>query len=103
MCNISGVASGGTRPGAQAWRAHQLSFCSYLKTRFEQKFRQSMLKNAYFLERICKIRLSVGGFVSEPPLASGGWKLCTQTPALLLLPIITTLSSSFQALTEKLQ
>jgi len=35
----SGVASGGTCPGAQALGAHRHTFCSHLKTRFEQKFR----------------------------------------------------------------
>jgi len=39
-----------------------------------------MLKNVYFL------------------LASGGWELRPQTPALLLPPTITTLSSLFLAL-----
>jgi len=45
-----------------------------------------MLKNAYFIAS------------TEPPLASGGWGLRSQTPALLLPPTITTLSSSFLAL-----
>jgi len=31
---IAREASGGTRPGAQALRAHQHTFCSYLKARF---------------------------------------------------------------------
>jgi len=31
----------------------------------------------------------------KPSLASGGWRLCPQTPALLLSPTITTLLSSF--------
>jgi len=40
----SGVAKGGgvnwgTCPGAQALGAHQHTFCSYLETRFKQKFR----------------------------------------------------------------
>jgi len=33
-----------------------------------------------------------------PPLASGSWWLWPQTPALLLLPTITTFSSAFLAL-----
>jgi len=39
--------------------------------------------------------LSVGGSASEPPFASGGWELRPQTPTLLLLLIIASLSSSF--------
>jgi len=53
-----------------------------------------MLKNAYFLRKNCKNHLSVGGSASEPPIASGGWGLRPQTPALLLPPTITTLTSS---------
>jgi len=34
----------------------------------------------------------------EPPFGSGGWGLRPQTPALLLSPVISTLSSSFLAL-----
>jgi len=37
----SGVASGATRPGAQALGAHQHTFCSHLKMHFKQKFRQT--------------------------------------------------------------
>jgi len=48
-----------------------------------------MLKNAYFLEKDVKNRLSVGSSALESPLA---------TPALLLLPTVITLSSSFLAL-----
>jgi len=57
-----------------------------------------MLKNAYFLEKDVKYRFSVGCSAPEPPLASGGWGIRPQTPALLLPPTITTLSSSFLAL-----
>jgi len=57
-----------------------------------------MLKNAYFYTIKCKNCLSVGGSAPEPPLASGCWELRPQTPALLLLPVVTTLSSSFLAL-----
>jgi len=51
-----------------------------------------------FLEKDVKNRFSVGGSAPEPLLASGGWGLRPQTPALLLLPTITTLSNSFLAL-----
>jgi len=53
-----------------------------------------MLKNAYFYGKKCKNWLSA----PEPPLAPGGWELRPQTPALLLLPNVTTLSGSFLAL-----
>jgi len=59
-----------------------------------------MLKNAYFLEKTVKNCLSVGDSAPEPPLPSGGLGLRLQTPALLLSPTITTLSSSFLALNE---
>jgi len=59
---------------------------------------QSMLKNAYFLEKDVKNRFSIGGLAPKPPLASGGRGLRPQTPTLLLPPTITTLSSSFLAL-----
>jgi len=48
----SSVASGATRPGAQAVEAHWHIFFSHLKTHFKQKFWPSMLKNAYFLEKM---------------------------------------------------
>jgi len=43
----------------------------------------------------CKNLLGVGGSATEPLLASGGWGSAPQTPALLLPPAITTLSSLF--------
>jgi len=46
----------------------------------------------------CKNHLSIGGSAPEPSFASGGWGLRPQTPALLLLPTITTLSSLFLVL-----
>jgi len=57
-----------------------------------------VLKNAYFLEKDVKNRLSVGETSPESPLASDGWELRPKTLALLLWPAITTLSSSFLAL-----
>jgi len=90
-------ASGGTRPGAQALGVQQHTFYSHFKRVLSRNLDQSMLKNAYFLEN-CKNRLSVGGSVPEPLFASGGWGIRPQTPALLLPPTITTLSSSFLVL-----
>jgi len=49
LLRTSGVArsaSGGTRPGAQPLGTHQHIFWSILKTRFKQKYKPSMLKNA---------------------------------------------------------
>jgi len=79
-------ASGGTRPGAQALGAHQHTFCSHLKMHLSRNLDQSMLKNAYFLEKDVKNRRSVGGSAPELPLASGGCWRRSQTPALLLPP-----------------
>jgi len=42
--------------------------------------------------------LNVGGFTPEPPFAPSGWWLRLQTPTLLLLFAIASLSSSFLAL-----
>jgi len=47
-----GGARGGTRPGAQALGAQQHIFCSHFKRVFKQKFSQSVLKNAYFWEKL---------------------------------------------------
>jgi len=38
-----------------------------------------LILKAYFLEKNCKNRFSVGGSATKPPLASGGWPLRTQT------------------------
>jgi len=43
-----------------------------------------MPKNAYFLEKGCKIAASPGGSAFGLPLASVGWGLRPPTPALLL-------------------
>jgi len=50
------------------------------------------------MEKYCKNRLSIGGSALEPPFVSGGWGLRPLTPASLLSPINTTLSSSCLAL-----
>jgi len=42
-----------------------------------------MLKNAYFLEKSCKIAIALVGSAPKFPLACGGWGLRSQTPALL--------------------
>jgi len=44
-----------------------------------------------FFGKKTKNRLSVGGTAAEHPIASGGWELRPQNPALLLSPSITTL------------
>jgi len=92
-----GGASGGTRPGAQTLGRTSILFAVIYKRVLSRNIDQSLLKNAYFLEKTVKNRRSVGGSAPEPPLASGGWGLGSQTPALLLSPTITTLSSSFLA------
>jgi len=68
------------RPGAQALDAHQHTLFIHLKNAlFSRNLDQNMPKNAYFLEKGYKIAAA-----PEPPLASGGWGLRPQTPALLL-------------------
>jgi len=56
-----------------------------------------MLKNLLVLEKNCKDRLSVGGSAPNPSLATGGWRLCPQTAAFLLLPAIATFYGLFLA------
>jgi len=53
-----------------------------------------MFKDAYFLEKPYINYLSVGGGLL---FVFSGWGLCSQTLALSLQPIITTLSSSLLA------
>jgi len=84
-------ASGSTRSEAQALGAHQHTFCSYLKMHLSRSLDQSMLKNAYFVAKDVKNRLSVGGSSPEPQFASGGWGLRLEIPALLLPPTIAIL------------
>jgi len=92
-----GGASGGSRPGVQVLGAHQHTFCSHLKTRFKQKIRQNMLKNAYFFEKIVKNRLSVGGSAPRTPVCLRRQGAPPLDPRVGLLPTITALSSSFLA------
>jgi len=87
---IARGASGSTRPEAQALGAHQHTFCKHLKRVLSRNFDQSMFKNAYFLN-------SASGAPSPNPRLLPA-ALRPQTPALLLSPTITSLSSSFLAL-----
>jgi len=88
----SGVASGGTRPGAQALRAQQHIFAVILNVFLSRNLDQSMIKNEYFWEKSVKIVLAVGGSAPNPSFHP-------QTPALLLPPtIITALASLFLVL-----
>jgi len=57
------VASGGTRPGAQALGAQQHTFCSPLKTCFKQKFRPKYA-NTHFWRKTIKIASATG---APPP------------------------------------
>jgi len=96
----SGVARRGEQVGARAlgrrpWGRNSTLFAVILNVFLSKKLDQSMLKNAYFWEKTVKI-VSASG--AEPPFASSSWGFRTQTPALLLPPTITTLSSSFLVL-----
>jgi len=44
---------------------------------------QNMLENVLFFGKGWNNRRSVWGGTPKPPLASGGWGLCPQTPELL--------------------
>jgi len=95
-CSKGEGASGGTRLGAQALRAHQHTFAVILKIILSRNLNQSMLKNAYFL---VKIRFRVGGSAPEPSLASGGWVSaprplrCTNFASLKFLQLFFTSNS----------
>jgi len=70
---------------ARALEAYQHALLRHLKNVFfSRNLGQNMPKNAYFLEKGCKIAAATGDSAPEPPLASGGWGLRPQTPALLL-------------------
>jgi len=65
------------RPEMQALEAHQHTLFRHLKNEFfSENLGQNMPKNAYFLEKNCKIAAAPGGEAPKPPLASGGWGLC---------------------------
>jgi len=92
----SGVARGG-QVGARAlgrrpWGRNSTLFAAILNVFLSRNLDQSKLKNVYFLRKNCKNRLSIEGSALElclPP---------AETPALLLPPTITTLSSLFLVL-----
>jgi len=84
--------------GRRPWGCNSTLFAAFLNVFLSRNLDQSMLKNAYFLGKNCKNRLSVEGSAPEPPFASSGWGLRPQTTAFLLPPTITNLSSSFLVL-----
>jgi len=56
--------------GRKPWGRISTHFAVIQKRVLSRNLDQSMLKNAYFLEKVCKNRLSVGGSAPEPPFAS---------------------------------
>jgi len=84
--------------GRRPWGRNSTLFSVILNVFLSRSLDQSMLKNAYFLGKNCKNRLSVGSSAPEPSFASSGWGLRSQTPALLLSSTITTYSSLFLVL-----
>jgi len=93
VITVSGAARGREGKWGHASRRAGLGGASthfiqaFKKQVFQQKFRPKCQKNAYFLEKGCKIAAAAGGSVLEPPLASGGWRLCLQSP-MSLLPLM---------------
>jgi len=78
-------ASGGMRLEAKALKANQHTLFRHFKNEFfSRTLGQNMPKNAYFLEKSCKIAAVSGGSAPEPPMASGSWGLRPQNPAFLL-------------------
>jgi len=62
--------------GERALEARQHTLFRHLKYEFfNRNLGQNMPKNAYFLEKSCKITAAPGGSALEPQLASGGWGL----------------------------
>jgi len=90
--------SKGGQVGLRPWKRNSTLFAVILNEFLSRNLDQSMLKNAYFWGKNCKNCLSVGRSAPKPPLACGGWRFRPQTPALLLPPTITTLSSLFLVL-----
>jgi len=58
--------------GARALERISTLFAVILKRVLSRNLDKSRLKNAYFLKKSCKNRLSVGSSAPEPPFASGG-------------------------------
>jgi len=75
-------------PGRRPWRRIGTLFTVILNVFLSRNLDQSMLKNAYFLEKTVKI-------ASPSSLASGGWGLRPQNSCVITPPTITTFSSSF--------
>jgi len=63
----SGVVRGRGQVGARALRAHSTLFAVILNVYLSRNLDQSMLKNAYFLEKTLKIVSASRGSALEPP------------------------------------
>jgi len=81
--------------GHRPWGRNSTLFAVILNVFLSRNLDRSMLKNAYFLGKTVKVVSALGAPPPEPLFASDGWGLYPQASALLLLPTITTLSSSF--------
>jgi len=86
MITLSGVARGqvGHAPGVQGLEAHQHTSFRHLKSEFfSTNFGQNTPKIRIFKKKGCKIA-AAPGVRHRTPMASGGWRLRFQTPALLV-------------------
>jgi len=70
VITLSGASKGGMRHGVQALEAHQHTLFKHLKNEFfNRNADQNMPKNAYFLEKGCKISAAPGGETRWLPAA----------------------------------
>jgi len=84
VITLSSVA-GGKRPGEKALEAHQHTLFRHLKTRFSTEiWAKIFLKMCIFLKKAVKSPQRQGIRPQKSPLASSGWGIRPQTPALLL-------------------
>jgi len=97
--DVSGVAKGrqvGERaPGRRLWGSNGTLFAIGKKRVLSRNLYQRMLKSAYFFR---KKTVKIASASEAPPPHPSLPPAEPQTPELFLLPIITTLSSSFQVL-----
>jgi len=84
---------GARAPEGRPWGHISTLFAVIQKRVLKINLDQSMLKNAYFLEKKTVKIASASGARPQTTVC-----FCSQTLALLLQPTITTLSSSFLAL-----
>jgi len=96
VITFSSVAEGkwGHAPRREGLGGASTHFIQTFKNAFfSRNLGQNILKNAYFLEKSCKIAERQGLRPKKSPLIFSGWGLRPQTPALLLSLIDINLSN----------